>query len=389
MSTSGGPAPGAAGGARSAPRFETAPLLASLEALVVRESPSDDPEAVTALARFVAERLRAAGVRATTKPCPPRGEALLAGVGPEEGGTLLLGHHDTVWPMGTLGEIPWGTKDGRATGPGVFDMKAGIAVAMAVLEALAREGNPPAVSLLLTPDEEVGTEASRSLLLDVARRHHQVLVLEPSLDGAAKVARKGTGGFEVTFLGRAAHAGLDPEKGASALLELAHFTIFAAALGRPETGTTVTPTVASSGTRTNVVPEAARLSVDCRVWKQEEAERVSAAVRAYRPVDPRVRVTVSGGFDRPPLEPTPAATRLYETAKRIAGDIGFTLEGARVGGGSDGNLTAAAGVPTLDGLGPRGDGAHARHEWVSVTDLAPRAELLYRLVREVSAGARA
>jgi glutamate carboxypeptidase len=310
-------------------------------------------------------------------------------VGSAEGGTLLLGHHDTVWPMGTLGEIPWATKDGRATGPGVFDMKAGIAVALAVLEALAREASPPAVSLLLTPDEEVGTEASRGLLLEVARRHQRVLVLEPSLDGAAKVARKGTGGFEVSFHGRAAHAGLDPEKGASALLELAHFAIFATGLGRPETGTTVTPTVARSGTRTNVVPEAAQVSVDCRVWKQEEAERVSAAVRAYRPADPRVRVETTGGFDRPPLEPTPVATALYETARRIAGEIGFTLDAARVGGASDGNLTAAAGVPTLDGLGPLGDGAHARHEWVGIDDLARRAELLYRLVREVSAGARA
>ena len=263
-------------------------------------------------------------------------------------------------------------------------MKAGIAVAMAVLEALAREDNPPAVSLLLTPDEEVGTEASRGLLLEVARRHRQVLVLEPSLDGAAKVARKGTGGFEVGFHGRAAHAGLDPEKGASALHELAHFTIFAAALSKPETGTTVTPTVARSGTRTNVVPEAAQLSVDCRVWKQEEAERVSTALRSYRPADPRVRVEMTGGFDRPPLEPTPAATLLYETAKRIAGEIGFTVDAARVGGASDGNLTAAAGLPTLDGLGPLGDGAHARHEWVSASDLAPRAELVYRLVRELS-----
>lgn len=376
-------------GAGPSPSFETGPLLLALESLVVRESPSDDPEAVTALARFVAERLRAAGVRAETRPCPPRGEALLAGLGSPEGGTLLLGHHDTVWPLGSLDEIPWAVRDGRATGPGVFDMKAGIAVAMAVLEALARETNPPAVSLLLTPDEEVGTEASRELLLEVARRHRQVLVLEPSLDGAAKVARKGTGGFEVSFHGKAAHAGLDPEKGASALLELAHFTIFAAGLGRAETGTTVTPTVARSGTRTNVVPEAAQISVDCRVWKQEEAERVSAAVRAYRPADPRVRVEITGGFDRLPLEPTPAATRLYEAARRIASSVGLALGAARVGGGSDGNLTAAAGLPTLDGLGPLGDGAHARHEWVSVQDLVPRAELLYRLVRELGAAARA
>ena len=363
-------------------RFESGRLLTDLETLVRHESPSDDAEAVTGLARVIAECLRAAGVRAETLPCPPRGEAVVAGVGAEEGGTLLLGHHDTVWPKGTLAEIPWAVVSGRATGPGVFDMKAGIAVAIAVLEALAREANPPAVGLLLTPDEEVGTEASRGLLLERTRRHRRVLVLEPSLDGAAKVARKGTGTFEVHFQGRAAHAGLDPEKGASALLELARFTVFAAGLTRPETGTTVTPTVARSGTKTNVVPEAAQLSVDCRVWSQPEAERVSLAVRSYVPADARVSLEIRGGFDRPPLEPTPAATALYEDARRVAGELGFELGAARVGGGSDGNLTAAVGVPTLDGLGPLGDGAHARHEWVSVDDLSRRAELVYRLVRE-------
>jgi glutamate carboxypeptidase len=216
----------------------------------------------------------------------------------------------------------------------------------------------------------------------VARAHREVLVLEPSLAGAAKVARKGTALFTVTFGGRAAHAGLDPDRGASALLELAHFTVFAAALTQPDTGTTVTPTVGHSGARTNVVPDSARLSLDCRVWTQAEAERVEAALRAYPPRDPRVSVAVEGGFDRPPLEPTPAAQALYDDAKAIAADLGFDLPAARVGGASDGNLTAAAGVPTLDGLGPLGDGAHARHEWVQASDLPRRAELLARLLEQ-------
>ena len=361
-------------------RFSGDALLADLEALVIRESPSDDAPAVTDLARFIVERLRAAGVHAETRPCPPRGDAVLATVGEGEGGLLLLGHHDTVWPMGTLAEIPFRVEDGRVRGPGVFDMKAGIAIALAVLADLAKGKKPPRVSLLLTPDEEIGTEASRPLLLEVARAHREVLVLEPSLEGACKVARKGTGTFAVQFQGRAAHAGLDPEKGASALLELAHFTVFAAALTRPKTGTTVTPTVAQSGAKTNVVPERARLCVDCRVWSQAEAERVETAVRAYQPRDPRVSVSFEGGFDRPPLEPTPAAQALYERAKAIAADLGFELGAARVGGASDGNLTAAAGVPTLDGLGPMGDGAHARHEWVLASDLPRRAELLARLL---------
>jgi glutamate carboxypeptidase len=355
-------------------------LLSDLEALVARESPSDDAAAVSALAHAIVERLRAARVHAEARPCPPRGDAVLATVGGGGDGVLLLGHHDTVWPRGTLAEMPFRVEDGRVRGPGVFDMKAGIALAMAVLADLARRADPPRVTLLLTPDEEVGTDASRPLLLEVARAHGAALVLEPSLEGAAKVARKGTGTFGVRFHGRAAHAGLDPEKGASTLLELAHFTLFAAALTRPDTGTTVTPTVARSGDRTNVIPESARLGVDCRVWSQAEADRVEAALRAYAPRDPRVTVTFEGGFDRPPLEPTPAAQALYERAKAVAAQLGFALPAARVGGASDGNLTAAAGVPTLDGLGPVGGGAHARHEWVLASDLPRRAELLARLV---------
>jgi len=361
-------------------RFSADALLTEVGALVVRESPSDDAPAVTALASYIVERLRAAGVHAEARPCPPRGDAVLATLGEGRGGTLLLGHHDTVWPKGTLAEIPFGVEDGRVRGPGVFDMKAGIALAMAVLADLARRGNPPRVTLLLTPDEEIGTDASRPLLLEVARAHREALVLEPSLEGAAKVARKGTGTFAAEFAGRAAHAGLDPEKGVSALLELAHFTLFAAALTRPDTGTTVTPTLAQGGARTNVVPESARLSLDCRVWSQAESERVEAALRAYEPRDPRVNVALEGGFDRPPLEPMPAAQALYERARTIASELGFALPAARVGGASDGNLTAAAGVPTLDGLGPVGDGAHARHEWVLASDLPRRAELLARLL---------
>jgi glutamate carboxypeptidase len=259
-------------------------------------------------------------------------------------------------------------------------MKAGIAIAIAVLEDLARRDAPPRVTLLLTPDEELGTEASRDLLLDVARLRREVLVLEPSLEGAAKIARKGAGRFALTFAGRAAHAGLDPEQGASALLELAHCTLFASALTHPDAGTTVTPTVAQAGTRTNVVPDQARLDVDCRAWTQPETERVEAALRAYEPRDPRVGVTVEGGFDRPPLEPTTAGQLLYMRARAIAAELGFDLAAARVGGASDGNLTAAAGVPTLDGLGPMGDGAHARHEWVLASDLPRRAELIARLL---------
>ena len=350
-------------------------LLSDLQALVTRESPSDDAERVSALGVWIVERLRAAGVKAETCPCPPRGDAVLASIGATPG-TLLLGHHDTVWPVGALGENPFRCTGDRATGPGVFDMKAGIAVAMSVLEALAARPHPPPVSLLLTPDEEIGTHASRKLLVETASRHRQVLVLEPSLDGAAKIARKGTGTFEVLFRGRAAHAGLDPEKGASALLELARFALHASGLADAERGTTVVATVAQGGSKPNVVPERATLTLDARVWSQEEARRVEAALGGYRPTDARVEVEVAGAFDRPPLEPSPAGRALYEQARRVASELGFELGGARVGGASDGNLTAAAGVATLDGLGPRGDGAHARHEFVLLSDLPRRAALL-------------
>jgi glutamate carboxypeptidase len=357
-------------------------LLGDLEALVRLESPSDDAEKIGDLARWIRERLVERGVRAEMRPCAQRGDALFAWTGSPEGGTLLLGHLDTVWPVGTLAERPWRVEGGRAYGPGVFDMKAGIAVGMAVLATLARHSPPLSVSLLLVPDEEVGSAASRELTVSLAGRHRQVLVLEPSQDGAAKVARKGCGTFHVRFSGRAAHAGLEPEKGASALAELARFVPFLDGVADPERGTRLSATVARAGSATNVVPEAAELSVDARAWSAREAERATAAIRGYSPADARVAVAVEGGFDRPPLEPTAASTALYETARRIAAELGFHLGAARVGGGSDGNFTAAAGVPTLDGLGPRGDGAHARDEHVVVDDLPRRAALLAALVCE-------
>ena len=357
-------------------------LVRDLETLVRLESPSEDAARVSALAGWVRDRLRERGVPAELRPCPPRGDALLASVAYREGGTLLLGHLDTVWPAGTLAEMPWRFEGGRAAGPGCFDMKAGIVVGMAVLAAMVRESRPHPVSLLLVPDEEVGSAASRELTVSVARRHRRVLVLEPSQDGAAKVARKGCGTFVARFRGRAAHAGLEPEKGASALAEMVRFVLFLEGLDSREKGTTLTPSVARSGGATNVVPEAAELTVDARAWTREEAERVAAAIRAYRVSDAGVSLSVEGGFDRPPLEPTVASEALYETARRLAADVGLELGAARVGGASDGNFTAAAGIPTLDGLGPRGGGAHARDEHVLVADLPLRAALVAGLVSE-------
>jgi len=357
-------------------------IVGDLEALVCLESPSDDAARVTRLAGWIQDRLRERGVPAELRPCPPRGDALLASVAFREGGTLLLGHLDTVWPAGTLAEMPWRLDGGRASGPGAFDMKAGIAVGMAVLTAMVRESRPHPVSLLLVPDEEAGSPTSRELTLSIARRHRRVLVLEPSQDGAAKVARKGCGTFRISFSGRAAHAGLAPEKGASALAEMARFVLFLEGTAEPVRGTTLTATLARAGLAPNVVPESAELAVDARAWTRDEADRVEEAIRDYRAFDLGVTVAVEGGFDHPPLEPTVASGALYDTARRLAAALGLELGAARVGGASDGNFTAAAGLPTLDGLGPQGDGAHARDEHVLVADLPRRAALLAALACE-------
>jgi glutamate carboxypeptidase len=244
---------------------------------------------------------------------------------------------------------------------------------------MARETRPAPVSLLLVPDEETGSDHSRELLLSVARRHRQVLVLEPSQDGAAKVARKGGGVFRARFRGRASHAGLEPERGASALTEMARFVLSLEGLAEPALGTTLIPTLSHAGTAENVVPELAEVTVDARAWTQDEAERATEAIRGYQCSDPGVTVEVQGRFDRPPLEPTPASQRLYERARRLGADLGFELGAARVGGSSDGNFTSAAGIPTLDGLGARGGGAHARGEHVLVGELPRRTALVAAL----------
>jgi glutamate carboxypeptidase len=362
-------------------------LLADLEALVVRESPSDDAVRVSSLARWITERLSRAGLAAACVPCEGRGDAVRVRVGAERGGTLLLGHLDTVWPAGTLAEIPFAIEDGVARGPGVYDMKAGIAVAVSVLGAVAagEVNSEGGLSLVLTPDEEVGSGASRGLLVEEARRRGRVLVLEPAGEGgAAKVARKGTGLMKVRFRGVAAHAGLEPEKGASALLEMSRFALYADTLADEPAGTSVVPTLAASGTVTNVVPERGELAVDFRTWTQAEAGRVVTGLRAYRPADPRVALEMDGGPNRPPMEASEASLDLYRRAAALAHALGFNLPAARVGGGSDGNLTAAAGVPTLDGLGPAGGGAHARTEHLLVEDLARRAALVAGLLEGAS-----
>jgi glutamate carboxypeptidase len=350
-------------------------MLDDLRTLVEIESPSKDVAAL----RSSAEALAAMIERLLGRPA----QLIESPVGPHVhwsgGGTprvLLLGHHDTVFPLGTLATRPFAVTDGRATGPGVFDMLGGIVQA---LHGLALLDDRTGVELLVTADEEVGSAASRDLIVERARACGAVLVLEPSADGGAlKTGRKGCGTFEVTIRGRAAHAGLEPEQGVNALVEAAHQVLAIAALGRPEVGTTVTPTVAVAGTADNVVPADCRILVDVRVETAAEQERVEAGVAALAPVDGDAVVVVSGGVNRPPM-PESASASLWPLVRQVAPDI----EGRAVGGGSDGNFTAAAGVPTLDGLGAVGGGAHADHEHVLVGTMPDRALLVARLVAAI------
>jgi len=300
------------------------------------------------------------------------------------GGTpkvLIVGHHDTVFPIGSVAARPFAVTDGRATGPGVFDMKAGIVQA---IHAVASMADRSGVEILITADEEVGSEHSRALIEARALACGNVLVCEPSADGGAlKTARKGTGTFEIVVHGKAAHAGLEPEKGINSLVAAAELITHIATFGDPATATTVTPTVASAGTVDNVVPAEARVRVDVRVEQAGEKERLEGLFGALATSVPGATIEVLGGINRPSM-PASASAALFPVAVAAAQAAGLgELRGVAVGGGSDGNFTAARGVPTLDGLGAVGGGAHADHEFVLVDTLVDRARLLAALIERL------
>lgn len=293
---------------------------------------------------------------------------------------LVIGHLDTVFPKGTTDERPFRIEGDRASGPGVFDMKAGVVILAAALERVARPGE---VAVLLTSDEEAGSLTSRALIEREAIRAGTVLVLEPSLDGALKIARRGGSIYRLQLTGRAAHAGLEPWKGRSALTELAHQVLALPALADDELGTTVSPTVARAGTVTNVIPEHAEMRVDVRAWTIGELERVDGEMQRLSAHTEGVSVDVVGGINRPPMEPGSSA-ELLACARLVAGRLGHQVEAVSAGGASDGNFTAAVGARTLDGLGPRGAGAHADDEWVSVTSLMERIDLVTGMLDEIA-----
>jgi glutamate carboxypeptidase len=295
---------------------------------------------------------------------------------------LLLGHFDTVWPIGTLERMPLRRDGPRLHGPGIFDMKAGIALGLAAVDALRAAGLPlPPVTMLWTTDEEIGSGTSRDIIEAEARQSAAVLVLEPALPGGAlKTARKGCGEFELTVHGVAAHAGLDPGKGASAIHELAAQIAAIERIQDLPRGISVNVGLVSGGSRPNVVAEEARATIDVRAPTREAADAVESAFRALHPARAGTRLTIRGGFDRPPMERTEAVAELFARASTVAAALGRELGEGSAGGGSDGNFTAALGVPTLDGLGAVGDGAHAAHEHVDVTALPWRAALLAGLL---------
>ncbi|MGH9520961.1 MAG: M20 family metallopeptidase [Terriglobales bacterium] len=370
--------------------------IALIRRMVEHESPSFNKDAVDGLGRKLADELRQRGATVKVHPAKKFGDHLQAdwpgAQSPKPGARspkpiLLLGHFDTVYEMGTLASMPWRESGGRLQGPGVLDMKTGIAQMLAAIDLLreTRGALPRPVRVLLVTDEEVGSESSRAVIERLAKQSAAVLVCEASYgpQGHLKTARKGVGNFTVRVTGVSAHAGLDPEKGQSAIVELAHQITRIAAFSDPKRGLTVNPGVIRGGTRTNVVAENAECEIDVRISKRADEAVIDKKFRSLKPVNWRCRLEVTGGINRPPMERTKEIAALFAKARQIGAELGMKFGEVSVGGGSDGNLTAALGVPTLDGLGAVGDGAHARHEYVVIDEIPKRVALLARLIETI------
>jgi glutamate carboxypeptidase len=359
-------------------------LRDTLEALVRAESPSTDKAAVDRCGVELSQRLTDLGATVERIAQRERGDHLRAVFDGDGDPVMVLGHVDTVWPSGQLDRMPLREDDGRLYGPGIFDMKGGIATAMLGVRALRDLNLPrPAIVMLFTTDEEIGSETSRALLEAEARRSRAVLVFEPSLPGGrVKTSRKGVGAFELSVHGVSAHAGIAPGEGANAVHELAHQIVAVQGLqdaAAAERGVSVNVTVVAGGARTNVIPDHARAAVDVRVSTLDDAREIERAIRALTPRIRGTRLVVRGGVDRPPMERGPHVVRLLDEARACARELGKELDEGGTGGGSDGNFTAALGVPTLDGLGPDGDGAHALHEHVRLADFPWRTAFVASL----------
>lgn len=356
-----------------------------LRQAVEMESPTNSKPHLDKVANFFAGEFRRSHGNVRILPHPKAGSAVLAefwGSARRRKPILLLGHVDTVWDVGTLARLPFRVSRGRAFGPGILDMKSGIVCGLWAVRALRALGVTPAsaVRFFLNSDEEMSSVAFRREILEEARRARAVLVLEPAAAGGAlKTARKGVGEFRITAHGRAAHAGINPAAGVNAISELARQLLKIEAMAQPARGLTLNAGVIQGGTRSNVVPERACAAVDVRIPRTKDQEMIERKVYGLRPIDPAARLEISGGINRPPMERS-AAAALFRRAKVLGLELGMRIEEASTGGGSDGNFTAALGIPTLDGLGGVGDGAHALNEHVIVRELPRRAALLAALI---------
>jgi glutamate carboxypeptidase len=368
-------------------RSKQTSIIALIRELVECESPSDDSASVDRFVHLLVSKLDSF-TKVRTPPGGRFGHHMRCefnfGRKPRDGDILVLGHSDTVWPLGTLSHMPFRRKGGRLWGPGVLDMKSGIAFFLFAIQTL-RELDVPVtrrVVLQVNSDEEVGSETSRPLTEEAARSSAVVLVLEPGtgLTGKIKTARKGVGDYTVSVKGRASHAGVDFQNGASAIVELARQIERISSFTNLVKGITVNPGVIAGGTRTNVVAAEARAEVDIRVARMKDAPGLDKKFHSLRPFDKRCTIRVDGGVNRPPMERTPGIQKLFQYARGWAKELGVDLEESSTGGGSDGNFTAALGVPTLDGLGGVGEGAHAVNESILVDRIADRTALLAMLL---------
>ncbi len=363
-------------------RRNQAKLIEFTRALVQAESPSDSKSAVDACTALAAAKAKQLG-RVKLHRKRNFGDVLEARFGPRKhrdeaaGPLLLLGHLDTVWPLGTLKSMPCRESAGRLWGPGTLDMKAGVAMAFTALQLLS-EANllQREVVLLLNSEEEIGSPISRPITEAIAKTCSAVYVLEPAQGLAYKTARKGTGNWRIEVNGVAAHAGVDFEKGASAIRELARVVERVSAWTDLKRGLTVSVGVAGGGTKSNVIPARAWADVDVRIARQADGPRITRKFTSLKSTDPRCTLAVAGGINRPPMERTRGTVKLFEKAQALARELGFPLGEAATGGASDGNFTAALGIPTLDGMGAVGEGAHAAHESILIEHLAPRTALL-------------
>jgi len=365
-------------------------IVHTIRQLVETESPSDNKDAVDRLGALLAGRFEGLGGHAKFHRVPNFGDHLQVDFDGTRGGkpVLLLGHLDTVYPLGTLATMPCRVADGRLWGPGSFDMKSGIASMLHAIEALRawhEDKLPRPVTVLLVTDEEVGSETSRLITENLAKKSAAVLVLEPSHGpkGAVKTARKGIGEYVFKVTGKAAHSGLDFEKGQSAIVELARQIIAISKLVDLKRGLTLNVGTVQGGTRVNVIPAEASAVLDVRVVRKQEAAGIDRRLRSLKPFNRKCKLEITGGINRPPMERTAAVAALFEKAAKIAKQLGWKLEEAAVGGGSDGNFTAALGIPTLDGLGGVGEGAHATHESILISELPKRTALLAELIDQV------